>query len=723
MSLLHNGCIGSSPTHPTVAITICTLDMFQQSHWVCPRFSIHAATKMLCFMHNLCYRRHLAEQMRTAFDIYLKIHCRINSRLDKFLGCDTENWRMLNSCPACQYKLVNEPTLDFSILCACDGNNSAKLVDPAVHSGEEHLDPHSGLSSIWLTESYIDQFKDEVQSAQACQARQPARQQPSDPDDSWIDEPDLNDSAEPPTICVDHWCNAAPESRKKMFAIFKKSGIFVTVCRHGFLLTICDMVRSGELMKYPIASVKKLMDCRNNIKCAFKKIIQRSSLADDAKHLNLQGVVPAFHGHAHNRLCQVEHHSKYKVGAGKEDFETCEWVFSESNALAAQIRNTTDFHRHQALDEHFSFADLDKFAALSLTIISTTNIFLTNFHASNAVIKPNFEDDLKDEYHVLQCLARKKEESTVEVDYVRALNEYDEAHKLNLRLNYSTKESGDIRRRHANATNKRDQKLEIVMHYKHQMALDSRWGPDHPERMKAQSRITNRLFHKAVDDVERLVVMRLLELTKLQMSGLGYKLRTQISKALKSRANAIRNALTQYNKYGALLSPPRPPLQWDQIVEYSFLAEFDLLWETDGEIQSKSWANPSYRHASTQYFEHQRANEEIHRLNVELRRLLTKMQDDAIDYPHAITQLQSSDPPLAAKLQRRWTQLQFVNARHIWRIQQIMQLPGYSGPKNPGSHDREEGDRDDVELGQQLEDVQAYIEGLDHHRVDLELAE
>lgn len=167
-----------------------------------------------------------------------------------------------------------------------------------------------------------------------------------------------------------------------------------------------------------------------------------------------------------------------------------------------------------------------------------------------------------------------------------------------------------------------------------------------------------------------------------------------------------------------------------------------MLRETDGEIQSKSWANPSYRHASTQYFEHQRANEEIRRLNVELGRLLTKMRDDAVDYPHAITQLQSSDPPLAAKLQRHWTQLRSINAHHIWRIQQIMQLPGYSGPKNPGSRvgridvacaspyeavpheqDREEGDGDNVELEQQLEDVQAYIEGLDHHHVDSESAE
>ncbi|KAG2032248.1 hypothetical protein BDR03DRAFT_874339 [Suillus americanus] len=111
-----------------------------------------------------------------------------------------------------------------------------------------------------------------------------------------------------------------------MFAIFKNSGIVITVCCHDFLLTICDMVQSGELMKYPFASLKKLMDVFSknilygyDIKCALEKILLCSSLANQVKQLNLQGVVPAFHGHAHNRLCQVQHHSKYKVGAGKED--------------------------------------------------------------------------------------------------------------------------------------------------------------------------------------------------------------------------------------------------------------------------------------------------------------------------------------------------------------------------------------------------------------------
>lgn len=93
--------------------------------------------------------------------------------------------------------------------------------------------------------------------------------------------------------------------------------------------------------------------------------------------------------------------------------------------------------------------------------------------------------------------------------------------RLDLRPDFSAKDAAITRRRHTHAATKRDQKLEVVMDYEQQMALDTRWGEDHPERLKAQSRITHRLYHKAVDDVERLVVMRLFELTKLQMSGLG----------------------------------------------------------------------------------------------------------------------------------------------------------------------------------------------------------
>jgi len=101
-----------------------------------------------------------------------------------------------------------------------------------------------------------------------------------------------------------------------------------------------------------------------DIHCAFTKILNQSTLGPLIKKCGVDGVVPSFHRHAHNRLCQVQHHPKYKIGAGKEDFKTCERIFSESNALASGTRNSSDFHRHQAIDEYFKFSDVEKYASL-----------------------------------------------------------------------------------------------------------------------------------------------------------------------------------------------------------------------------------------------------------------------------------------------------------------------------------------------------------------------
>ena len=132
--------------------------------------------------------------------------------------------------------------LRFAFQVAIDGNNSAKSVDPAVCLGQERPDPRDGRSAVWLTEAYVDRFKDEVSKVR----REPMQSHNNVDEDEWVDEPEEVE-AEPMDVCVDRWRNAAPEARKKMFAIFHKSGIFIAVCRHGFLLSICDMVRSGEL--------------------------------------------------------------------------------------------------------------------------------------------------------------------------------------------------------------------------------------------------------------------------------------------------------------------------------------------------------------------------------------------------------------------------------------------------------------------------------------------
>jgi Kyakuja-Dileera-Zisupton transposase len=62
-------------------------------------------------------------------------------------------------------------------------------------------------------------------------------------DDDWEDVEDKT----PGIPCLERWRNAGPEERKRMFALFDESGIFIASCRHRVVLLSCDMIRSGEL--------------------------------------------------------------------------------------------------------------------------------------------------------------------------------------------------------------------------------------------------------------------------------------------------------------------------------------------------------------------------------------------------------------------------------------------------------------------------------------------
>ncbi|KAJ6544858.1 hypothetical protein DFH09DRAFT_928192 [Mycena vulgaris] len=134
-----------------------------------------------------------------------------------------------------------------------------------------------------------------------------------------------------------------------MFALFAVAGIFIAVCRHGHVLIMCDMIRSGELMKYTLAIVDFLLHTYSedagigyDIMCTFYKTLLRSSLGCQVVGLHVRGVVPAFHGHAHNRACQLSWHPLYVEGAGLDDFEECERTFCLSNNLATCTRCNKD---------------------------------------------------------------------------------------------------------------------------------------------------------------------------------------------------------------------------------------------------------------------------------------------------------------------------------------------------------------------------------------------
>lgn len=95
-----------------------------------------------------------------------------------------------------------------------------------------------------------------------------------------------------------------------------------------------------------------------------------------------------------------------------------------------------------------------------------------------------------------------------------------------------------------------------------------------------------------------------------------------ISKSLTSRSKAIQRALVAYNTAAAQLDPPRPKLTWAHIIEYSTVAEFELLRVTfNGDICNTEWMDRCNREATLCYLKLKRAQEELTRLNVEIRRL------------------------------------------------------------------------------------------------------
>ena len=64
------------------------------------------------------------------------------------------------------------------------------------------------------------------------------------------------------------------------------------------------------------------------------------------------------------------------------------------------------------------------------------------------------------------------------------------------------------------------------------------------------------------------------------------------------------------------------------ISPYESLAEFHLLRDTNSEIRGRAWARPAARAAMDQYFRIQRAKEELKRVKIEIRRVVTWIRDE-----------------------------------------------------------------------------------------------
>ena len=168
---------------------------------------------------------------------------------------------------------------------------------------------------------------------------------------------------------------------------------------------------------------------------------------------------------------------------------------------------------------------------------------------------------------------------------------------------------------------------------------------------------------------------------------IGYKLRTHIGQALKTRSKAIRTALDKYNMLAQTMQPPAPTLQWKDVVNYGFVAEFDLLKHRHShfDITSLPWASPANREVANKFHKVRRAKEEILRLNIEIRRLHTFIDDEEIRWSSCATDIAPTTPLLSAELLGVYQDRCRINVRLLERLNDIKRLDGYSGSYSRGT--------------------------------------
>ena len=202
------------------------------------------------------YQPGIRDQIASGWDAYLSITQEVQQELDVQLQHDKPNWRARNSCPCCQYevcdihfysistdffKLVGEPQLKYRKISIVDGNTSLRRVDRHESASKKLFKSDYFLSVDEVNEIEKQGASRQVGFSLAC-LHLPLLT--SDVKADGFDQSVQDSSTE---HCVRNWRAALPDNLKSMFSKFDETGIFVAVCRHGFILTCVDMIRSGEL--------------------------------------------------------------------------------------------------------------------------------------------------------------------------------------------------------------------------------------------------------------------------------------------------------------------------------------------------------------------------------------------------------------------------------------------------------------------------------------------
>ncbi|KAJ6476159.1 hypothetical protein C8R45DRAFT_1054631 [Mycena sanguinolenta] len=677
---------------PTVVITIRALEVYRVAHLRCPRLGIQAFVRALCDIHGVAPRSSLGGQFSVAFDVYLSIRAVADERVQVALGRNTPHWRIKNACPCCLYRLEGEPTLKIPFMATFDGNNSLsrfarreREVDEdgvsAPGASKERFDNRIAAGDYYLPREEVDKW---------------AKEGVVDLMKSFA--VDAEGEEEEEDGCSERWQNMKEDVTSRAYGMYDETGIFLALCRHNFVLKVVDMVKSGELSKYPLSVTAHILNTLGevalgyDIGCKLGKIVKvHPALKDLARDKNFRALVGAFHGHGHNRLCGLDNLMIYVEGVGSEPLEGCESFFSKSNALASTTRYASRFHRQQAITTYLKHTDtFDTYHGLTTLLCSKYRRALETKSTYAALCKTMQElgVESRDEFgrwramekaH-LRTLSKEPEEETLEMEYLQKLinlrdAEYVDAAKATRRI--------EAQRRHALEV--QTKALAAVHDLEVRLAITTRWEPGDEKWDVVLTMLRRRRYQRALDHLQGLIISRMFELAKCNMSGTGYKLRKHIAKALQARSKAVKNAIIRYNEIAATMTPPKPTLDWEEVVEYAFLADFDLLREGRRDIRDERWAKPAGRAAMDQHYKLLRAEEEIERLNIEIRRLVTYMRDEEAFLSREEGRLREDGREgMAVQVGLLRAERGRFTSLHMARLMKLSKEAGFTGSLSPG---------------------------------------
>ncbi|KAG0695001.1 hypothetical protein DFH29DRAFT_985063 [Suillus ampliporus] len=282
----------------------------------------------------------------------------------------------------------NESILLPGRMDSIDGNNSLKRVD-----GSGHADEHIFRS---------------VDDVRLCPGTQRVTENPTPADATE-------------SVCTNNW-KTANTITDNTIKVFEQTGIFVSACHHGMVQTIIEMRQSGELAKYALATTNRILDVYGpngatgyDIGCSYQATVNASSISAKARSHQHQFVINSFHGHAHNRRCQLRFHPLYR----------------RLNAVAPVIRHASYFHWLQFIDLHFRQWDTDRYLELSkflynnykqaLTIIDDLTPAVEELKLALKITDADFERWNTEELEFLENVAEESDEDIEAMAYVEAL--------------------------------------------------------------------------------------------------------------------------------------------------------------------------------------------------------------------------------------------------------------------------------------------------------------